>query len=70
MSTVPDADRFEIEQLIRPMVNLYRISCDHASSAVAFVRQKRIVERKRRTSVSSRTRTRPRGLFRDQGALE
>ena len=40
MTTVPDADRFEIEQLIRPMVNLYRISSH--GSAVAFVRQKRM----------------------------
>ena len=40
MTTVPDADRFEIEQLIRPMVNLYRISS--YGSAVAFVRQKRM----------------------------
>ena len=40
MSTVPDADRFEIEQLIRPMVNLYRISSNGAP--VAFVRQKRM----------------------------
>ena len=40
MSTVPDADRFEIEQLIRPMVNLYRISANGAP--VAFVRQKRM----------------------------
>jgi uncharacterized protein YxjI len=35
-----DADRFEIEQLIRPLVNLYRISSHGA--AVAFVRQKRM----------------------------
>src|ERR671918_774107 len=35
-----DADRFEIEQLIRPLVNLYRISSRGA--AVAFVRQKRM----------------------------
>lgn len=40
MSTVPDADRFEIEQLIRPMVNLYRVSSD--GLPVAFVRQKRM----------------------------
>ena len=40
MSTVPDADRFEIEQLIRPMVNLYRVSSHGAP--VAFVRQKRM----------------------------
>jgi hypothetical protein len=40
MSTVPDADRFDIEQLIRPMVNLYRISANGAP--VAFVRQKRM----------------------------
>ena len=40
MSSVPDADRFEIEQLIRPMVNLYRISAEGAP--VAFVRQKRM----------------------------
>jgi hypothetical protein len=39
--TLPlDADRFEIEQLIRPMVNLYRISS--AGGPVAFVRQKRM----------------------------
>jgi hypothetical protein len=35
-----DADRFEIVQLIRPMVNLYRISS--AAGPVAFVRQKRM----------------------------
>lgn len=33
-------DRFQVEQLIRPMVNLYRISGDGAD--VAFVRQKRM----------------------------
>jgi hypothetical protein len=40
VSTVFDADRFEIEQLIRPMVNLYRISS--RGLPVAFVRQKRL----------------------------
>ena len=40
MSSVPDVDRFEIDQLIRPMVNLYRISANGAP--VAFVRQKRM----------------------------
>src|SRR5687768_16178408 len=40
VSTVFDADRFEIEQLIRPMVNLYRISS--RGLPVAFVRQKRM----------------------------
>ena len=40
VSTVPDADRFEIEQLIRPMVNLYRVSSH--GLPVAFVRQKRM----------------------------
>jgi uncharacterized protein YxjI len=40
VSTVPDADRFEIQQLIRPMVNLYTISAQ--GSPVAFVRQKRM----------------------------
>ncbi len=40
MSTVFEADRFEIEQLIRPMVNLYRISS--RGLPVAFVRQKRM----------------------------
>jgi hypothetical protein len=35
-----DADGFEIEQLIRPMVNLYRISSPFGP--VAFVRQKRM----------------------------
>jgi uncharacterized protein YxjI len=35
-----DADVFEIEQLIRPMVNLYRIST--RGMPVAFVRQKRM----------------------------
>src|SRR5688500_8471744 len=35
-----DADQFEIEQLIRPMVNLYRISA--RGMPVAFVRQKRM----------------------------
>jgi uncharacterized protein YxjI len=38
--TALDADRFEIEQLIRPMVNLYRISSP--GGPVAFVRQKRM----------------------------
>jgi uncharacterized protein YxjI len=33
-------DRFVIDQLIRPMANLYRISA--GSSAVAFVRQKKL----------------------------
>ena len=40
MSTVFDADRFEIEQLIRPLVNLYKISGQ--GQPVAFVRQKRM----------------------------
>ena len=40
MSTALDADRFEVEQLIRPMVNLYRISSP--GGPVAFVRQKRM----------------------------
>jgi uncharacterized protein YxjI len=40
VSTVPAADRFEIHQLIRPMVNLYTISAH--GSPVAFVRQKRM----------------------------
>ncbi len=40
MTTALDADRFEIEQLIRPMVNLYRISSP--GGPVAFVRQKRM----------------------------
>jgi hypothetical protein len=40
VSSVPAADRFEIEQLIRPMVNLYKISASGAP--VAFVRQKRM----------------------------
>jgi uncharacterized protein YxjI len=35
-----DADRYEIDQLIRPIANLYRISAH--SSPVAFVRQKRL----------------------------
>jgi uncharacterized protein YxjI len=35
-----DADRFVIDQLIRPMVNLYRISA--GPTPVAFVRQKRM----------------------------
>jgi hypothetical protein len=35
-----DADGFEIEQLIRPMVNLYRISSPFGP--VAFVRQRRM----------------------------
>jgi hypothetical protein len=35
-----DHDRFHVEQLIRPVVNLYRISADGAD--VAFVRQKRL----------------------------
>jgi uncharacterized protein YxjI len=34
------ADRFVIDQLIRPMVNLYRISAD--GQPIAFVRQKRM----------------------------
>jgi uncharacterized protein YxjI len=40
VSTAFDADQFEIEQLIRPMVNLYRIST--RGVPVAFVRQKRM----------------------------
>jgi hypothetical protein len=40
VSTVFEADRFEIEQVIRPMVNLYRISA--RGLPVAFVRQKRM----------------------------
>ena len=40
MTTALAADRFEIEQLIRPMVNLYRISSP--GGPVAFVRQKRM----------------------------
>ena len=40
MTSAIDADRFEIEQLIRPMVNLYRISSP--GGPVAFVRQKRM----------------------------
>ena len=40
MSTVFEADRFEIQQVIRPMVNLYRISA--RGLPVAFVRQKRM----------------------------
>jgi uncharacterized protein YxjI len=35
-----DADRYEIDQLIRPIANLYRISAH--GSPVAFVRQKRL----------------------------
>jgi uncharacterized protein YxjI len=35
-----DSDRFVIDQLIRPMVNLYRISA--GPTPVAFVRQKRM----------------------------
>jgi uncharacterized protein YxjI len=35
-----EGDRFTIEQVIRPMVNLYRISAD--GQPVAFVRQKRL----------------------------
>jgi hypothetical protein len=40
VSTVFEADRFEIQQVIRPMVNLYRISA--RGLPVAFVRQKRM----------------------------
>ena len=40
MDTVFEADQYEIEQLIRPMVNLYRIST--RGLPVAFVRQKRM----------------------------
>ncbi len=40
MSNAFDADVFEIEQLIRPMVNLYRVSAN--GMPVAFVRQKRM----------------------------
>lgn len=35
-----DRDRYVVEQLIRPMVNLYRVSAD--GRPVAFVRQKRL----------------------------
>lgn len=40
MDSAFDNDQFEIEQLIRPMVNLYRISA--RGMPVAFVRQKRM----------------------------
>ena len=40
MESAFDTDQFEIEQLIRPMVNLYRISAH--GLPVAFVRQKRM----------------------------
>ena len=40
MSDWLQEDRFEISQLIRPMVNLYRISA--GATPVAFVRQKRM----------------------------
>jgi uncharacterized protein YxjI len=40
VSTVFDADVFEIDQLIKPIVNLYRISA--RGLPVAFVRQKRM----------------------------
>jgi uncharacterized protein YxjI len=40
MSDWLQEDRFTIDQLIRPMVNLYRISA--GSTPVAFVRQKRM----------------------------
>jgi hypothetical protein len=40
VSTVFDADVFEVDQLIKPMVNLYRISA--RGLPVAFVRQKRM----------------------------
>jgi uncharacterized protein YxjI len=40
VTTALAADTFEIEQLIRPMVNLYRISSP--GGPVAFVRQKRM----------------------------
>ena len=40
MSTAFDSDVFEVNQLIKPMVNLYRISA--RGLPVAFVRQKRM----------------------------
>ena len=40
MGTVFDSDVFEVDQLIKPMVNLYRISA--RGLPVAFVRQKRL----------------------------
>ena len=40
MTDWADADRFVIDQLIRPMVNLYRIAAD--GQPIAFVRQKRM----------------------------
>ena len=40
MTDWTNADRFVIDQLIRPMVNLYRISAD--GQPIAFVRQKRM----------------------------
>jgi len=40
VSTVFDSDVFEVNQLIKPMVNLYRISA--RGLPVAFVRQKRM----------------------------
>lgn len=40
MTDWASADRFVIDQLVRPMVNLYRISTD--GRPIAFVRQKRM----------------------------
>src|SRR5918995_2052378 len=40
VSTVFDSDVFEVDQLIKPMVNLYRITA--RGLPVAFVRQKRM----------------------------
>ena len=40
MSDWSDSDRFVIDQLIRPMVNLYRIAAN--GQPIAFVRQKRL----------------------------
>jgi len=41
VSTIPfDSDRYTIEQLIRPIANLYRVSAD--GRPVAFVRQKKL----------------------------
>src|SRR5215211_7784352 len=40
VSTVFDSDVFEVEQLLRPMVNIYKISS--RGLPVAFVRQKRM----------------------------
>ena len=62
--TGSSADRFEIDQLIRPMVNLYRITA--GGLPVAFVRQKRMAIKEDIRFFADENETR--GALPDQGA--